>query len=775
MANSSAPVDHYANPYFLHSSDHAGMNIISDRLTSGADFYSWKRLMRIALNVRNKLGFVDGKIPKPPEDHQDYGSWSRCNDMITTWIINSVDKKIGGSLLYISTAEEIWNNLMSRFKQDDAPKVYELEQKLNSLQQGSMDVTSYYTMLVTLWEEYKNYVELPVCTCGKCECSAATLWEKLQQRSRVTNFLMGLNASYESTRRHILMLKPIPSIEEVFNMVTSDERQTNITPKPNNMIFQASTSTEVPVSVSSQASGTHQAPYTGYILGFKSSFANYQGTQGSQRPVMSSAQPRGFTPSNPRPVTHAVANVITETSPAPSMTPTVNLDINTMSSEHITSLIQQLNAKVKLSEAPASSSQASSITEHGVMAVQSSSVTVSGVTVSLPNEDRVDITHCGSVLLSSSLILHDVLHESIQGLMIGKGFLLHNLYILQLDASSSALTASSSSSLPHFTGSLKVDGHLWHQRLGHPSSDKLKILSAKQKRIPFESNNHLSSQPFALIHLDIWGPFSVTSKDRHKFSPRADQCVFLGYSFGYKGYKVLHLESNVISITRNIIFHEEIFPFKLASNTLHSPDIFDSVILPLSPPLSSVIDPHYHPHHHALLPSSSITSSSSHSHQPSVPSTNDSVPETVPTEMTIVSSLKVRPKRTSKVPGYLSDYHCSLTQISPPSSSSTFTTPYPISSYITYTNFKPSHQAFLLSVSTETEPKNFQQAIAYVYWTKAMNVEMDSMNAAGTFDVVSLPRGKNVVGCKWVYTDTYGEKHPPILYQYQRRKKSPSG
>lgn len=83
-----------------------------------------------------------------------------------------------------------------------------------------MDISMYYTELVTLWEEYKNYVEITVCTCGRCECNAALLWEKMQQRSRVTKFLMGLNEAYESTRRHILMLKPIPDIEDVFNMVT---------------------------------------------------------------------------------------------------------------------------------------------------------------------------------------------------------------------------------------------------------------------------------------------------------------------------------------------------------------------------------------------------------------------------------------------------------------------------------------------------------------------------------------------------------------------------
>ncbi|XP_019094447.1 PREDICTED: uncharacterized protein LOC109129886 [Camelina sativa] len=232
--------DQYENPYFLHSSDHAGLILVSDRLCTGAEFTSWRRSVRMGLNVRNKLGFIDGTILKPASDHRDFGSWSRCNDMVSTWLMNSVSKEISQSLLFIPTAEGIWKNLLARFKQDDAPRVFEIEQRLNSIQQDASDVTTYYTRLVTLWEEHKNYVELPVCTCGKCECNAATLWEKLQERSRVTKFLMGLNDSYDATRRHILMLQPIPTIETAFNMVTHDERHRSIKPLPrsDNVVFQ---------------------------------------------------------------------------------------------------------------------------------------------------------------------------------------------------------------------------------------------------------------------------------------------------------------------------------------------------------------------------------------------------------------------------------------------------------------------------------------------------------------------------------------------------------
>ncbi|CAA7061253.1 unnamed protein product [Microthlaspi erraticum] len=190
--NVTAPTgtDQYDNPYFLHSSE---LVLVSDRLSTPSDFHSWRRSVRMALNVRNKLGFIDGTISRPPPTDRNYGAWSRCNDIVATWLMNSVSKKIGQSLLLISTAEGIWNNLLSRFKQDDVPRVYDIEQKLSKLEQGSMDVSAYYTELIILWEEHKNYVELPVCTCDKCECDAACLWEKLQHRSRVTKFLMGLN------------------------------------------------------------------------------------------------------------------------------------------------------------------------------------------------------------------------------------------------------------------------------------------------------------------------------------------------------------------------------------------------------------------------------------------------------------------------------------------------------------------------------------------------------------------------------------------------------
>ena len=97
-----------SNPFFIHHSDHPGMILVSKPL-NGDNYGTWCRSMRISLSAKNKLGFVDGTVKKPSKktDPDEFSLWQRCNDMILSWILNSLDQDIADSVIYSDTQSKL--------------------------------------------------------------------------------------------------------------------------------------------------------------------------------------------------------------------------------------------------------------------------------------------------------------------------------------------------------------------------------------------------------------------------------------------------------------------------------------------------------------------------------------------------------------------------------------------------------------------------------------------------------------------------------------------
>ncbi|MCH92717.1 retrovirus-related pol polyprotein from transposon TNT 1-94, partial [Trifolium medium] len=129
--------------------------------------------MMKAIIMKNKLRFLDGSCPMPDPFDPTFEPWVRCNNLVLSWLINSVVPAISQSLVYTDDASQAWSDLKACFSRADRVRVSSLRRDLYALRQGSFSVTEYFTKLKGLWEELELSRPIPNCSCPvPCTCEA---------------------------------------------------------------------------------------------------------------------------------------------------------------------------------------------------------------------------------------------------------------------------------------------------------------------------------------------------------------------------------------------------------------------------------------------------------------------------------------------------------------------------------------------------------------------------------------------------------------------------
>ncbi|KAK1375708.1 hypothetical protein POM88_031901 [Heracleum sosnowskyi] len=107
------------------------------------------------------------------------------------------------------------------------PRLFQLRKDLASLTQGTKSISTYFTSFRGLIDELDSLAPIPKCTCvnSNFKCNNGDKLEQYEQHMKLSQFLMGLNEQFTSTKGQILLIHPLPDLAHAYSMLLQEENQ----------------------------------------------------------------------------------------------------------------------------------------------------------------------------------------------------------------------------------------------------------------------------------------------------------------------------------------------------------------------------------------------------------------------------------------------------------------------------------------------------------------------------------------------------------------------
>ncbi|XP_070009012.1 uncharacterized protein LOC142164873 [Nicotiana tabacum] len=137
--------------------------------------------------------------------------------------MNAVKPGLLSSVVYVSNAHKVWEDLKERFDKVNGSRILYLSREIHNLTQGTMFVANYFSKLRDLWDEFDA-----IMPCPGCPCPESKKYAQHFEYHRLLQFLMGLNESCSQSRSQVMMMYSIPSIKKANSLLIDQERQRSL-------------------------------------------------------------------------------------------------------------------------------------------------------------------------------------------------------------------------------------------------------------------------------------------------------------------------------------------------------------------------------------------------------------------------------------------------------------------------------------------------------------------------------------------------------------------
>ncbi|XP_069146882.1 uncharacterized protein [Solanum lycopersicum] len=366
--------------------------------------------------------------------------------------MNCVSKELLGGIVYSTNAAAVWKDLCERYDKIDGSHIFQLHKDIATISQGTSLISSYFSKLRELWVEYDSLAPVP-----GCECVNSREFVVFMHNQKLLQFLMGLNDSYEQARSQILMMVPLPIINKAYSLLVERESQRIMSQTSHsssssdlNALFTAQSSVSKPRVENPRnqgyGRGDRQSDPVDYHKGLNALQEQYN--QILQILGQSNRQSTTERDSN----SHSSANLAQENYP---------------SSGNVTAL----SASIAHTGWIIDSGATNHMTPHSQLLINKHPLPIDAPrSVQLPNGDSTLITHTGSSNMTSQDIINNDLSRG-RVKVIGREQA--GLYLIPHPSSSTDCTTSQACSHLVHDGLSSSQTVLWHQRLGHTSSNVL--------------------------------------------------------------------------------------------------------------------------------------------------------------------------------------------------------------------------------------------------------------------------------------------------------------
>ncbi|CAN0923620.1 hypothetical protein LINGRAHAP2_LOCUS33667 [Linum grandiflorum] len=151
LENQNNPPPNQNNPPPQSPTDTVIGSITNHRL-NGDNYLQWSSFVLKFISGKGKKSYISGKMVAPAEEDPCFTNWEIEDNMVQSWLFNSMTTSIGEKFLLHKTAFDIWDSARHTYSnQSNTAQLFEIEMQLHDLIQRDMTVTQYYDVLSKHW------------------------------------------------------------------------------------------------------------------------------------------------------------------------------------------------------------------------------------------------------------------------------------------------------------------------------------------------------------------------------------------------------------------------------------------------------------------------------------------------------------------------------------------------------------------------------------------------------------------------------------------------